>query len=157
MTIKMIMVLVLVTSTYAQTVINGSRTMLGTWDASGAVSTKPAKSGTSTPVACSVGEVYFKTDSTAGSNIWLCTSTNVWTQVTTGGSSAFSSIASGTNTTAAMVVGSGASLNFSGTGSINASNLSGISGFGYGSRQADGTWTTRAFTGTASEVVITDG
>ena len=36
-----------------------------------------------------------------------------------GGSGAFSSLTSGTNTTAAMIIGSGASLNVSGTGSIS--------------------------------------
>jgi hypothetical protein len=42
-----------------------------------------------------------------------------------GGSSAFSAITSSTNTTAAMVVGAGASLNFTSTGTINASTLLG--------------------------------
>src|SRR5205807_91797 len=37
----------------------------------------------------------------------------------------FSGITSGTNTTAAMVVGNGASLNFTGSGTINASTLNG--------------------------------
>ena len=56
----------------------------------------------------------------------------IWTSGTgfgcntiTGGSSAFNAITSGTNTTAAMVVGSGASLNFTGSGTINASTLLG--------------------------------
>lgn len=70
----------------AQTTINGSRTILGSWDASGAASTKPAKAGTATPGTCTVGEQFFETDATAGSNIWLCTATNVWTQIAgTGG------------------------------------------------------------------------
>jgi len=37
----------------------------------------------------------------------------------------FSNITSGTNTTATMIVGSGASLNYTGTGTINASSLEG--------------------------------
>jgi len=44
----------------------------------------------------------------------------------TGGSSAFNAITSGTNTTAAMVVGSGASLNYAGTGVVNASEIDGV-------------------------------
>jgi len=44
-----------------------------------------------------------------------------WADV--GGSSAFADITSGTNTLAAMVVGSGASLTYSGTGTITASDL----------------------------------
>lgn len=42
-----------------------------------------------------------------------------------GGTAAFSGITSGTNTTAAMVVGAGGSLNFTSTGTINASTLIG--------------------------------
>lgn len=42
-----------------------------------------------------------------------------------GGSSAFASLTSGTNTTAAMVIGTGASLDFSGSGSINANEFNG--------------------------------
>lgn len=42
-----------------------------------------------------------------------------------GGSAAFNTITSGTNTTAAMVVGSGGSLTVSGTGTINATALNG--------------------------------
>lgn len=51
-----------------------------------------------------------------------------------GGSSAFNAITSGTNTTAAMVVGTGASLAASGSGTIAATSapLSGISGLGTG-------------------------
>lgn len=40
-----------------------------------------------------------------------------------GGGGSFTDLTSGTNTTAAMVVGTGASLNFSGSGTINASSL----------------------------------
>ena len=44
-----------------------------------------------------------------------------------GGSSAFSAITGSTNTTAAMIVGTGASLNFTGSGSINSSLFRGVS------------------------------
>jgi hypothetical protein len=43
-----------------------------------------------------------------------------------GGSTTFDLIGSGTNTTAAMILGSGSSLNFSGTGTSNASSINGI-------------------------------
>jgi len=43
----------------AQQIINGSRTLLGNWDASGAAATKPAKTGTVPPGTCGVGEVFF--------------------------------------------------------------------------------------------------
>lgn len=43
-----------------------------------------------------------------------------------GGSSAFSALTGGTNTTAAMLVGSGASLGPTGTGTVNANQLQGV-------------------------------
>lgn len=51
----------------------------GRQDASGAASTAPAKTGTSLPATCTVGDVYFKSDAAAGSNIYGCTTTNAWT------------------------------------------------------------------------------
>ncbi len=48
---------------------------------------------------------------------------SAWVTMGGGGSSAFDDITSGTNTTATMIVGSGASLSFSGTGTITASDL----------------------------------
>lgn len=57
-----------------------NRTIVGSVDASGATSTKPMKAGTSLPGTCAVGETYFKTDATAGQNIYFCTATNTWTQ-----------------------------------------------------------------------------
>ncbi len=66
---------------FGQTVINGNRIITGSWDASDAGSTKPAKSGTSLPGTCSISEVFFKTDATAGKNLYACTANNTWTQV----------------------------------------------------------------------------
>jgi len=48
-------------------------------DFTAAESTKPFKSGTALPARCSVGEVFFKTDATAGRNWYACTSVDVWT------------------------------------------------------------------------------
>jgi hypothetical protein len=70
---------------WGETVINGSRSILGSWDASSAVSTIPAKVGTTAPATCTVGEQFFDSDATAGENIMLCTATNTWTAVTGGG------------------------------------------------------------------------
>lgn len=47
---------------------------------------------------------------------------------TSGGSSAFNALTSGTNTSAAMVVGTGASLTTSGSGTITATNTTGVNG-----------------------------
>jgi len=66
-----------------------NRTDLGAVDASGAVSTKPAKSGSSLPGTCSVGEQFFKTGVTAGQNNYGCTATNTWTLESGSGGSVF--------------------------------------------------------------------
>lgn len=63
-----------------------NRTDLGAVDASGAASTKPAKVGSSIPGACGQGELFFRTGVTAGQNIYGCTSTNVFTLESGGGS-----------------------------------------------------------------------
>jgi hypothetical protein len=63
-----------------QTVINGNRVITGVWDAGAAISTKPAKSGTVLPAACSAGEQFFKTDAAAGKNLYLCASADTWTR-----------------------------------------------------------------------------
>jgi len=71
-----------------------------------------------------------------------------------GGSPAFSAITSATNTTAAMVVGTGASLSASGSGTITATAapLSGISGLGTGVATA-----LAINTGSAGAVVLLNG
>lgn len=46
---------------------------------SGMTGTYSAQTGTSLPVTCGVGQTYFKTNVTAGSNWFGCTATNTWT------------------------------------------------------------------------------
>ena len=70
---------------YAVTVA-GNLDVLGTLtaaivDFTGSAATAPMKSGTALPASCSVGQAFFKTDATAGQNIYLCTATNTWAQV----------------------------------------------------------------------------
>jgi len=48
-------------------------------DFSGAGATKPLKSGTGLPASCGLGELYYRTDATAGMNIYGCTASNSWT------------------------------------------------------------------------------
>ena len=48
-------------------------------DFSDATSTKPFRSGTQLPATCSVGEMFFKTDGSAGQNLYACASADVWT------------------------------------------------------------------------------
>ncbi len=48
-------------------------------DFSAATSTRPSKTGTSLPAACSIGETFLKTDAPAGKNLYVCTAQGVWT------------------------------------------------------------------------------
>ena len=54
-------------------------TPMGGFDASAATSTKPVRTGTALPGTCTVGDQFFKTDATAGQNLYGCTGSNVWT------------------------------------------------------------------------------
>ncbi len=49
-------------------------------DFTNATQTKPVRTGATLPSACEVGEAYWKTDATAGQNLYLCSSANVWTK-----------------------------------------------------------------------------
>lgn len=74
------------------TVANGGTTpalsLAATFDISGKTSTKPVKTGTVLPATCGIGELFYKTDATAGQNIYSCTALNTWTQHTGGSVSA---------------------------------------------------------------------
>ena len=47
-------------------------------DFSNAALTRPNKTGTVVPAACSQGETFFKTDAVAGQNLYGCVATNTW-------------------------------------------------------------------------------
>lgn len=57
-------------------------------DATVSTSSAPAKTGTSLPGTCIVGDQYFKSDEAVGGNLYGCTTGNVWTKV--GGGTAVS-------------------------------------------------------------------
>lgn len=54
-------------------------------DFSSSTVTTPTSVGTSLPGTCTVGQQFFKSNNSAGTEIYLCTSTNNWTQATGGG------------------------------------------------------------------------
>lgn len=96
---------------------------------------------------------------TAGTNTTqLATTAFVETAVAgAGGSAAFNAITTGTNTSATMTVGSGASLLASGTGSINSTLLSGLAITGSGAAVTTGptsstTGHLTSFTGTTGQL-----
>jgi len=53
-------------------------------DFSGASTTRPFKTGTVLPATCSVGESFFKSNAIAGQNLYGCTATNTWSQMSSG-------------------------------------------------------------------------
>ncbi len=117
--------------------VSGSAVQLGT---GGGITNN---TGLSLLTSCASGEI-LKWNGSA----WVCATDS------SGGSSAFSGISSGTNTTATMIVGTGASLNFSGSGTINASSLGGATwaapnAIGEGTAAA-GTFTSLTTSGTSN-------
>ena len=62
----------------AQTAID-VKTQTRNIDFSGAVSTRPFKTGTTLPATCTTGESFFKSNAAAGQNLFGCTATNTWT------------------------------------------------------------------------------
>ena len=101
------------TNTQAAMVVGAGASLRAT----SATATAPLKAGTvaSLPATCTIGDMYFATNATAGQNTYFCTATNTWTQQLNSGTSAFSALTSGTNSTAAMVIASGATLRWSGS------------------------------------------
>ncbi|HTA68754.1 MAG TPA: hypothetical protein VK776_10775 [Bryobacteraceae bacterium] len=73
-----ILVLLVLSQGYGQTLVD-LRTQTKSVDFTGANTTKPFKSGTTLPVTCSIGEAFFKTNASAGANLYSCTALNAWT------------------------------------------------------------------------------
>ena len=63
---------------FAQTAVD-LRTQSKNVDFSGAPSTKPMQTGTTLPSTCATGQMFFLTSAPAGSNLYGCESTNIWT------------------------------------------------------------------------------
>jgi hypothetical protein len=55
------------------------RSQIKSADLSSVGATKPAQTGTVLPSACGVGEVFFLTSASAGTNLMVCASSNQWT------------------------------------------------------------------------------
>jgi hypothetical protein len=67
----------------AQTMVD-LRTQSKSVNFTAAPSTSPFQAGTSLPVACTVGQAFFVSNSAAGLNLFGCTATNSWTLLSAG-------------------------------------------------------------------------
>lgn len=83
MNTRLLLAGLLCSAAFGQTVINGSRSIVGDWDARQARTTKPFKSGAAAavPPTCTVGEMYFAVDAINGRNLLKCSATDTWTPV----------------------------------------------------------------------------
>ena len=74
---RVLLVLFLACGAARAETINGDMTILGRWNATGATSVAYCKTGVlaSRPTACTVGDCYFSTNSSAGRNVSVCTAT----------------------------------------------------------------------------------
>ncbi len=73
-------VTLLTVASFAQTKVDLSRQSKEI-NFSGADSTRPFRSGVALPSTCASGEVFYVTGATPGTNLYSCTSTNTWTQL----------------------------------------------------------------------------
>jgi len=104
---------------YGTETVTAAWTVNADWDFSGGG--LEIENGT-TPPACTEGQIYFDTDATSGQRLMGCEAGTFVTQGDGGGAApAFSDITTGTNTAATMTVGTGASIEISGTGTVEAS------------------------------------
>jgi hypothetical protein len=132
------------------TALNGSNISTGTVAAARLPLATSATVGVASAPTCAAGTHY---SSVNGSGALVCSADSVTTSL------AFTNITSGTNITAAMVVGSGASLAPGGTGIVTANSLSN-SLLANGNQSASGTTTSTAYTstltgGTAASTSVT--
>ena len=79
-----LLVYIAVSALWGQTAIH-LQTQSKNVDFGAADSTKPLKTGTVLPAVCRVGEMFFRTSSTAGQNVYGCTATNTWVLQSGGG------------------------------------------------------------------------
>ncbi len=141
----------------ATSVNAGSGTIQTTGSVSGGSLTATTAGANITGGLTLTGTGPLTTSGSAGTAGWVLISNGgaaapSWTNTITVATMPFTNLTSGTNTVAAMLVGTGASLNFTGTGTINSSTLLGNT---WASPQAIGTGTAAA--GTFTNLTTTTG
>lgn len=113
--------------------------------------------GTTLPTNCSIGQLFFKTDATAGQAVYQCASANTWTQEGGSGSTLVSPIITGTPTAAGATwtsIGTISAGAFNGTvGATTPNTVAGTTGAfsgGITSTKINAFLTATPITGTAS-------
>jgi hypothetical protein len=70
-----------------------TQTFQGALVATGSNRTAPVQAGTALPATCTTGDQFFNTSAAAGQNLYFCTASNTWTQMSgSGGSGAVASV-----------------------------------------------------------------
>jgi hypothetical protein len=81
-----------------------TQTFQGALVASGSDRTAPAKAGATLPPTCTTGDQFFNTSAAAGQNLYFCTASNTWTQMSgSGGSGPVASVFGRTGAVSAQV------------------------------------------------------
>jgi len=118
-------------------------------DFSNAISTKPAKVGTLLPAVCASGEVFFLSNAPPGQNLYGCTSTNTWTQQSSGAGSGTVTHATGSLNSASIMTGNGSA--------DSRTPCTGCTLDGSGNEVLTGSLTTSAGSTTAGTVSLLNG
>ncbi len=87
------------------------RTQTKNVDFSGAASTIPARSGSTVPATCKLGEMFFNTSNAPGQNLYLCAPANTWTVLAGGSGSTVGTVLSATTGQFAYYSSNGSTLN----------------------------------------------
>lgn len=85
-------------------------------DFSKAQAVRPTPVGSNLPAFCTIGEMWFKPDAIAGQNLFVCTTTNVWSPIVAGG---MMNLLAGSNVNVTCTTGSKASC----TVGLNSRNM----------------------------------
>jgi hypothetical protein len=121
--------------------------------------TAPVKTGTSLPATCTTGDLFFKSDATAGSNFYGCTGTNTWT-LEGGTTAAASSVTFTPNGTISSVNVQSAVQEVRDEAQPLDADLTAIAALattGCTARTAANTWANRTLTGTTGNITVTNG
>lgn len=133
----------------AQEILNLNRPAIGVLQPrNGGLGTVP---GTTAPASCTVGQMFFDLDSTAGQNLYCCTATNTWTVCSGGGSGDVTAAATfGVDNRVIRSDGAGKGVQGSGITVDDTANVSGIANLA-------GTGAISGFTNLTTRGAVTSG